>query len=224
MRPYIGALHPAARRVSLRHFAPSQQRAWVTFILTNHTTPPSPFCDVHEETGQSAAEGAFPCGHTQSCCKKFSLGNEERGQASQHIPPFGLFLIQVCAANHAQDTGTDALDFLSDWGLRGKWSDRIWTWLFSSDGIVYVDIWAEQVHFTRAPLVMRNDRAGPLMRAWITWFISDHRIPRASERTDLRGKVHKDCLSDWLLLNQHPPQNQLCFELDFFPSRLTHLG
>jgi len=40
MRPYIGALHPAARRVSLRHFAPSQQRAWVTFILTNHTTPP----------------------------------------------------------------------------------------------------------------------------------------------------------------------------------------
>jgi len=46
--------------------------------------------------------------------QEIQSGDEERGQASQHIPPFGLFLIQVCAANHAQDTGTEALDFLSD--------------------------------------------------------------------------------------------------------------
>lgn len=219
MEAWIGAPHPAARRVFLRHFAPSQQRAWVTLILTNHIIPPPLSATLMKRRTNQQTRGRSPVGILRVVERNSVWGrgeSEDKHPSTSHRLDF--FLIQVCAATHAQDTGTEAVDFLTDWGLRGKWSVRIWTWLFFSDGIVYVDIWAEQVHFIRAPPVMRNDRAGPLTRAWITWFITDHRIPRAPDRTLIYGGKFIKIV--WLIAvkSTFPPKTSCALNWIFFPS------
>lgn len=185
---------------------------------------PAHHCDVNEETDQSGAERAFPVGILRVSARNSVWGrgeSEDKHPNTSHRLDF--FLIQVCAANHAQDTGTEAVDFLSNWGLREERSDRISTWLFFSDGIVYVDIWTEQVHFRRASPVMRNDRTGPLTRAWITWFITDHRIPRGTDRTLFCGR--KLIKTVWLITakSTFPPKTSCSLNWIFF-ARLKYLS